>query len=33
LSAVKRVPRVAGQRVAMIFQIFQESLEGGRELM
>src|SRR2546425_9706720 len=29
LSAVKRVPRVAGQRVAMIFQIFQESLEGG----
>jgi hypothetical protein len=29
LSAVKRVARVAGQRVAMILQISQESLEGG----
>src|SRR5260370_41800763 len=28
LSTIKRVPRVATQRVAMIVQILQESLEG-----
>src|SRR5260370_7475991 len=28
LIPMKRVPRVASQRVAMIFQILQESLEG-----